>query len=166
MLVSRLVLSERTVAFEKFIEHTAKTKPIGRRVVGRALGQDLRSHVAVGADRGMGLLFAKVTSEAQVGYADVSMLVEEYVGGFEITVNNEATVHVLQTEDDLGSIEFHLQLVEDAMLREVVVKVAAVHEVENEAEFVGCVEGVGHAHDEGTVLTSTDKAKHYPLIES
>ena len=62
----------------------------------------------MGADRGMRLLFAKVTGEAEVGYADVPMLVKEYVGGFEITVNNEAAVHVFEAEDDLSGIEFHL----------------------------------------------------------
>jgi hypothetical protein len=40
------------------------------------------------------------------------------------------------------------------VLREVVVQVAAVHQVEDEAELVGRVEGVRHAHDEGAVLKS------------
>ena len=38
-----------------------------------------------------------------------------------------------------------------ADLGEVVVEVAAVHEVEDEAELVGGVEGVGHADDEWAI---------------
>ena len=66
MLVLGFVLSKRTVAFEKFVQHTAKTEPIGRGVVCRSLGQDLWSHVAMGADRGMGFLFAEITSEPEI----------------------------------------------------------------------------------------------------
>jgi hypothetical protein len=32
------------------------------------------------------------------------------------------------------------------------VQVAPVHQVEDEAELVGCLERVGHAHNEGAVL--------------
>ena len=34
-----------------------------------------------------------------------------------------------------------------------IVKVSSVHEVQDEAEFVRSMEGVGHADDEGTVVT-------------
>ena len=47
-----------------------------------------------------------------------------------------------------------------------VVEVAPVHEVEDEAELVLGVEGVGHADDEGTVVACADQAQHYPLVES
>ena len=46
-----------------------------------------------------------------------------------------------------------------------VVEVAAVHEVEDEAEFVLGVEGVGHADNEGAVVACADQAQHYPLVE-
>ena len=46
-----------------------------------------------------------------------------------------------------------------------VVEVAPVHEVEDEAELVLGVEGVGHAHDEGAVVACADEAEHDPLIE-
>ena len=51
---------------------------------------------------------------------------------------------ILQNEKQLP-IKLHLG--------EVVVEVAPVHQVEDEAELVGGVEGVGHTHDEGTVVT-------------
>lgn len=41
------------------------------------------------------------------------------------------------------------------MLREVVVEVTAVHQVEDEAELVRRLEGIRHAYDEGTVLLKT-----------
>lgn len=66
------------------------------------------------------------------------------------------------TEDHFGGVEAHLLFVEDAVLREVVVQVAAVHQVQNEAQLVGSVEGVRHAHYKGTVLLSAHK-KRYQL---
>lgn len=42
----------------------------------------------------------------------------------EVSVDDEAVVHVLQTQDDFSSIETHLLLTEHAMLRQVVVQVA------------------------------------------
>ena len=46
-----------------------------------------------------------------------------------------------------------------------VVEVATVHEVEDEAEFVLGVEGVGHADNEGAVVASADQTQHDPLVE-
>lgn len=43
----------------------------------------------------------------------------------EVSVDDEAIVHVLQTQDDFSSIETHLLLAEHAMLRQVVMQVAA-----------------------------------------
>lgn len=53
---------------------------------------------------------------------------------------------ILQTENEK---QLHIKV----HLGEVVVEVAPIHQVEDEAELVGGVEGVGHAHDEGTVVT-------------
>lgn len=78
----------------------------------------------------------------------MAVLVEEYVGGLEIAIDDEARVHVLEAENDLGAVEFHLLFGEDTVLRQMVVQIAAVHEIEQEAELVGRVKGIGHAHDE------------------
>lgn len=43
----------------------------------------------------------------------------------EVSVDHEAVVHVLQAQDDLSGVEAHLLLAEDAVLRQVVVQVAA-----------------------------------------
>lgn len=51
----------------------------------------------------------------------------------------------------LGRIEFHLGLIEDAVLGQVIVQIATVHQIENEAQFVGRMECVRHAHNERTV---------------
>ncbi len=47
MLVFRLVLTERRMAFEQFVQHAAEAEPIGAGIVGRPLRQDFRRHVAV-----------------------------------------------------------------------------------------------------------------------
>lgn len=102
-------------------------------------------------------------------------------GHLEVTVHHEAAVHVLQAQDDLGRVEPHLRLREDAVLGQVIVQIPpcgdsdqlspgagvgrglhalgvaqgwglTVHEVKDEAELVGRVEGIGHAHDERAVL--------------
>lgn len=97
---------------------------------------------------GMRLLLGKVASETEIADSHVSVLVEENVGGLEVAIDDESRVHVLEAEYDLGAVEFHLLFGEDAVLRQVVVQVAAVHEVQQEAELVRCVERVRHAHDE------------------
>lgn len=78
----------------------------------------------------------------------MTMLVEEYVGRFEVPVDDVSQMHVLQAQNDLGCVEFHLVLGEDAVLGQVVVQVAAIHQVQDEAELVVRVKCVGHANDE------------------
>ena len=85
MLVLGLVLPERAVALQQLVEHAAEAEPVGRGVVGRALAQHLGRHVAVGADGRVGLLLAEVAGQAEVGDADVAVLVEEDVGGLQVS---------------------------------------------------------------------------------
>jgi len=66
-------------------------------------------------------------------------------------------VHVLEAKDDLRRVEPHLLLGEDTVLGEVIVQVTAVHQVEDKAALLGCLERVSHAHDERTALLVTDK---------
>jgi len=47
------------------------------------------------------------------------------VGHLEVAVHHEAAVHVLQAQDDLGSVEPHLCLGEDAVLGQVVMQVSS-----------------------------------------
>ena len=45
-----------------------------------------------------------------------------------------------------------------------VVQVPTVHQVQDEAELIRGVEGVGHAHDEGAVMPGRHQAQHDPLV--
>ena len=110
------MLSEGAVAFEEFVEHATKAEPVGRRIVCRSFGKNLGCHVSMGAHRGVRLLLTEVTCQAQVGDPHVAVFIEENVGGFEITVNDESAVHVFQAQDHLCGIELHLVFVEDAVL--------------------------------------------------
>lgn len=101
MLVLGFVLPERRVALEQFVQHAAEAEPVRARVVRCALGQDLRRHVAVGADRGVRLLFAKITGQPEVGDAHVPVLVQQDVGRLQVPVHDEPLVHVLEPEDHL-----------------------------------------------------------------
>lgn len=56
-----------------------------------------------------------------------------------------------RTEDDFSCVEFHIQLVENAMLAEVIMEISSVHEIQNETEFVRRVEGVRHADDKRAI---------------
>ena len=46
-----------------------------------------------------------------------------------------------------------------------VVQVSPVHEVQDEAELVGGVEGIGHTDYEGAVMSCGHQAQHDPLIQ-
>jgi hypothetical protein len=70
----------------------------------------------------------------------------------EISVHNTSIVHVLEAEDDFGRVELHVVFGEHAVCGEMVVEITAIHEIKYEAEFVGCLERVRHAHDEWTVV--------------
>lgn len=63
----------------------------------------------------------------------------------EISVDNIPAVHVLKAKDDLWGIEAHVRLTEEPVVTEVVVQVATVHQVKDEAELVWRLECVGHA---------------------
>ena len=85
VLVLGLVLPERAVALQQLVQHAAEAEPVGARVVRSALGQHLGRHVAVRAHRGVGLLLAEVAGQPEVGDADVAVLVEEDVGGLQVS---------------------------------------------------------------------------------
>lgn len=70
-----LVLPEGRVSLQQFVEHASEGEPIGRRIVGSALRQNLGRHVAVGAHRRVGLLLAEVARQAKVGDSHVAVLV-------------------------------------------------------------------------------------------
>ena len=59
---------------------------------------------------------------------------------------------MLETEDDFTGVEADLILEERAMLWQVVVEVAAVHQVQDEAQLVGRLKRVRHAYNERTSL--------------
>ena len=46
-----------------------------------------------------------------------------------------------------------------------VVKVSAVHEVEDKAKLVRGVEGVGHTDDEGAIVARWHQTQHDPLVQ-
>ena len=66
-------------------------------------------------------------------------------------------MHVFEAENDFGGVEFHVLLAEDSVSGEVIVKIAAVHEIKYEAELVGSLECVRHAHDEGAIVLRCER---------
>lgn len=111
-------------------------------------GQNYDEH----SHAGVGLLLGEVAGQAQVGDAHVAVFIQEDVGWLwrssdsgrptinaarlgheegrspahlEVPVDHKAAVHVLQAQDDLGRVEAHVGLGEDAVLGQVVVEVPA-----------------------------------------
>ncbi len=70
----------------------------------------------------------------------------------QIPVHDEPVVHMLQPQYHLGCVEAYFGLTEDVVLCQVVVQVTAVHEVQDEAQLLWCLEGVCHADDEGAAV--------------
>ena len=77
------------------------------------------------------------------------------------TFNIECNVRI---SEDLLYIKNHTHLIfgEDAVLREMVVEVASVHEVQDEAEFVCGLEGIVQVDHEGAVHLG----QHVLLVQS
>jgi len=89
----------------------------------------------------------------------------------EISIDDVSAVHMFESEDDLGTVEPHLCLGEHAVLRQMVVQVAAVHQVQDEAQLLGSLKSVRHAHDERTAFllkiyqtTTDDKWQLFPNL--
>ena len=81
----------------------------------------------------------------------------------EVPINNIAAVHMLQTQNDFCGIEADLLLSENSMLRQVVVEVPAIHQVENEAQLLGCLKCICHTHNEWASLLKKWKWIYYHL---
>lgn len=58
MLVLRLVLPKRAVAFQQLVDHATEAEPIGAAVITHPFTKNLGRHVAVRSDTRMRLLFA------------------------------------------------------------------------------------------------------------
>lgn len=74
-------------------------------------------------------------------------------------------MHVLESQNDFRRVKFHVRLVKNAVLRQMVVQVTAIHQIEDEAELAGRVKCVSHANDEGTVFASRHEAQHGSLVQ-
>lgn len=66
MLVFGFMLSERAVTSQKFEKHAAQGEPVGTAVIGRPLLQHLGSHVPMGANARMRLLFGKIAGKTKI----------------------------------------------------------------------------------------------------
>ena len=64
----------------------------------------------------------------------------------------------IHTEDDFGGVETHFLFVKDAVLRQMIVQVASVHQIEDKTQFVRRVEGVCHTDNEWTVGLNTTES--------
>ena len=100
---------------------------------------------------GVRFLLGEIAGKAQIRYPHVAVLVQENIRRLQISVNDVPAVHVLQSQYHLCRVELHLPFVEHPVLAKVIMKIAAVHQVQNETEFVRRLERVRHAHYERTI---------------
>lgn len=90
-----------------------------------------------------------------ISYLAPELLIEQdrkkctiYKSYLEVPVDNKTAVHVLKAQHDLSSVESNFLLCEHTMLRQVVVKVTTIHQVQDEAELLWCLKCVCHTHNE------------------
>lgn len=107
------------------------------------------------AHASMRFLFAKVASQAKVADLNMAMFVQQNIGRLQVTIDNEPSVHMLETKQHFRRVESHLLLGEDAMLRKVIVQISAVHQIQQETQFLWSLKRVRHAHNERTALLQT-----------
>lgn len=58
---------------------------------------------------------------------------------------------MFKTKYHFSSVKFHFGLIEDPMLAQVVVKITAIHQVQDEAELIRRVEGIRHTDDKWAI---------------
>lgn len=77
----------------------------------------------------MRLSLGEIAGQAQVGYPDMTVLVQEYISWLQVPVHHKTRMHVFESQDDLGGVELDLFLREDAVLRKMVVQVSSCRRI-------------------------------------
>ncbi len=88
---------------------------------------DFRSHVAWSA-RGITTIFSsEISGDSQVCDSGVTFVVQNYVLGLDIPVNNVVVVKILQSQEDAGNKEFGLLFTESSTASDMVSEVSTRH---------------------------------------
>ena len=115
--------------------------------------EDLGGQVLGRAAEGVGrVVLGQVRlGETEVAEGDMAVGIQQDILRFEISIDDVVLMQVLQRQDQLGDVEFGPMLVEVTVLLEVPEELPTRHEVRNEVEVGGGLEGELQAHDEGRV---------------
>lgn len=79
----------------------------------------------------------------------MALLVQDYIVGLQVSVDDVSTVQRLKSENDLANEELGFPLREYVLYLYVLVEVAPDTVVAHEEKFVARLEGVAEPHDEG-----------------
>lgn len=113
----------------------------------------LRAHVGDGANRGFAIhSLSEDAADAEVGDLDTALMVDEEIGGFDVTVDDLAAMEVGEAGDHLTGDAREVGFDGDAMA----LKRATVHELEEDLDLAGAVIEAVAADDEGAIDGAED----------
>ena len=90
---------------------------------------DFRCHVSWCAGRVLGIFCFQNLGDAHVSDSDISIVLHDYILGFNISMNDTLIVHILQAQHHAGQHELGFFLIEPSALADMVAQVAACQQI-------------------------------------
>ena len=94
--------------------------------------------------------------DSHVGDATVSVGVEDKILGFDVSVDDFISVHVLEADEDVGHKELGLFLSEGSFVSQVIAQVTAVQVVYYEVEMLSVLKSCCHVDQKGVVQVAKE----------
>ena len=94
-------------------------------------------------------MFDTLFGQTEIREKRMALLVQDYIVGLQVSVDDVSTVQRLKSEYDLANEELGFPFREYVLYLYVLVEVAAGTVVAHEEQFVARLEGVAEPHDEG-----------------
>ena len=70
----------------------------------------------------------------------------------EISINDKSSMHMFEAQNNFCRIKSYFALGEDAMLRQMIVQITTIHQVQNKTQFLGRLKCVSHTYYERTTI--------------
>lgn len=105
-------------------------------------------HVA-GRARGVLTVFgAQYFGNAHVGYAEVAIVLHDYVFGLDVSMNHVLVVHVFEAEKHAGNHELGLLFVKTTLFADVESKISASQQIAYQVQICVVLERIVDIHEE------------------
>ena len=103
--------------------------------------------------------------EAEVGELEVAVVLDEYILGLEVAIDDVVDVQVLEREEYVGRVEARLVLVKAASLLQQQVQVAVAHEIETKVDVRAVLEAEVQLDDVRVVAGGEYVALAYHAVD-